>query len=301
MIRKTATAEKQPDLLGAVAPKVAPPPKPIAKVEPKPRTGTKKKTGTAVSTNVERLVPQRRQSLIDMLLEVSKVKDGDVAKTKEILAMIRAEEDRVSERCYNEALLAAQTEIPPIKRDTFNKHTKSFWARLEKISRVVDPIARKHGFSLSYGMETSPLPDHYRVICDVSHRDGHRRRYDADVGMDSKGPKGEGNKSLAQGSGSSITYARRFLKVMIFDVVVEGMDNDGNGAEARRATVIDSEPGEAVVLVSDKQAETLVDLIESKGRTRAAFCKAWQIDKVGDLPAADYQTAIDKLKALKDA
>ena len=282
MSRKSATAVKEQPALFA-EPQTA---KPIAKVEPKP-----KKTGSKLA-----VVTNQPRTLIERLREISDAKD--VVLAREILAMIRSEEDRVAERAFNVAMLAVQSAIPPIKRNSFNKHTKSWWAKLETISKIADPIIHKHGFSLSYGTETSPLPEHYRIICDVSHRDGHRRRYDLDVGMDSKGPKGEGNKSLAQGSISSTTYARRGLKCMIFDIVIEGMDNDGNAQEPRQATVID-QPSDPIVLINDNQAETLVELIESKGRTRAAFCKSWQIDKVGDLPAIDYQTAVEKLKALK--
>lgn len=298
MSRKTATAEKQPDLLGGqtqtkpkqddVA-KVAVSKGQVAKVDPKKPT----------ASNVTKLEPK---TLIDRLREISDKKDVELAR--EILAMIRDEEDRIAERAFNAAMLETQKQIgaaPPIKRKSFNRHTRSFWAKLEDISRQVDPLIHKNGFTISYGGAASRLPDHYCVIADVCHSAGHRRRYEMDVGMDHKGPKGEGTKSLAQGSGSSVTYARRFLKCMIFDVQIEGMDNDGNGADPQRPTVIDAEPGEAVALITDKQAETLVELIEAKGRTRAAFCKAWQIDKVVNLPAADYETAVDKLKALRNA
>lgn len=289
MSRKTATATKeaQPDLLGG------------APQQSKPVATTTRAKPKAKGSDV--VVPLKKEptTLIDRLRQISDAKD--VVLAREILAMIREEEDRKSAQAFNDAMLLAQTEIPPVKRDTFNTHTRSFWAKLEKISRIADPVIRKHGFTLSYGMATSPLPEHYRVVCDVSHRAGHVRRYEADVGMDSKGPKGEGNKSLAQGSGSSVTYARRYLKVMIFDIVIEGEDNDGNGARRRGGgNVID---GEVIVdnsapKITQAQADKLVEGLEACGKSRKDFCSAWRIKAVIDLPAENFQQAWDAVLAM---
>lgn len=231
---------------------------------------------------VAKVVHSQPRTLLDRLREVSNGKD--VAVAREFLAMIRSEEDRTNDRAFDEKMLACQSEIPPVTRSSFNKHTKSHWAKLEKISRVADPIIRKHGFTLSYGMETSPLPDHYRVICDVSNS-GRTRRYQADVGMDSKGPKGEGNKSLAQGSGSSITYARRYLKVMIFDIVIEGEDNDGAGSQVIEGEVIGKK-------VTPTQVAELAKAIGDCGVGVPRFLEKYGIDKVADLPAATFSAAM---------
>lgn len=281
MSRKTSTATAQPDLLGDVVKPALKPKQAVAKAQPKA-----KPKGQVVA------LPRKTDTLIDRLRQISDAKD--VALAREILGMIREEEDRISARAFNGAMLLAQSEIPPITRDSFNKHTESKWAKPEKISRIADPIIRKHGFTLSYGMATSPLAEHYRVLCDVSHRDGHTRRFEADVGMDAKGPQGKGNKSLAQGSGSSVTYARRYLKVMIFDIVIEGEDNDGNGSRADR--VIE---GDVVVMdenvprLTEKQADALIEAIEAAGKSRKDFCGAWKIKTVGDLPAEHFKRAMD--------
>lgn len=260
---KTAVKE-QPDLLIEGTAQT------IIEAEAKPKNGVAK---------IERA---QQKTLLDRLKDVANGKD--VAVAREILAMIRSEEDRAANRAFDEKMLACQEELPPITRSSFNKHTKSHWAKLEKISRIADPIIRKHGFTTSYGMETSPLPDHYRVICDVSNS-GCTRRYHADVGMDSKGPKGEGNKSLAQGSGSSITYARRYLKVMIFDIVIEGEDNDGAGSQVIDGEIIGPK-------VNAKQAADLAAAIDWCGVGVPRFLEKYKIEKVADLPAATFNAAM---------
>lgn len=302
MTRKTAAAVKeavQPDLLGgdrglnATVGAVAASDKHVAKVPPKKK---------ATATGAQVVALKQPTTLLDRLRQISDAKDVVIAR--EILAMIREEEERKSAQAFNAAMLLAQSEIPPITRDTFNKHTNSKWAKLEKISRIADPIIRGHGFTLSYGMATSPLADHYRVVCDVSHRDGHVRRYEADVGMDSKGPKGEGNKSLAQGSGSSVTYARRYLKVMIFDIVIEGEDNDGNRQRGTRT--IDAEAtsyvvDESVPKINQAQIDRLIDAIEDCGVSRKKFCETYEVAKVADLPVALFDTAMKACADFKAA
>lgn len=294
MTRKTATAAKdaQPDLLGgdrglnATVGAVS-----AGSAKAKPVAKAAAKTQLAV-------VQGGTDNLLDSLRRIASLKSGDVAVAKEVLAMIREQEERRAQREFNEAMLACQSDLPPITRDSHNKHTNSKWAKLEKISAIADPIIRRHKFTLSYGMATSPLADHYRVVCDVSHSGGHTRRYEADVGMDSKGPKGEGNKSLAQGSGSSITYARRYLKVMIFDIVIEGEDNDGNrsrpsSSSAANDRVIDGGGAvEGTALLSEAQHDKLVDAIESCGATRQQFCASWEIAKVADLAAEHFDRAM---------
>jgi hypothetical protein len=290
MARKTATAtaEKQPDLLGGHQPEPG----------PKPRRPT---TGSGVAqpaVNKGQLAKVERvpapNALIDQLRQI---KDGkDVAIAKEILAMIREEQDRVAAHAFNASMLKAQQQISAIsiKRKSYNKHTKSWWAKLEDISKQVDPFIRGNGFTLSYGGGASKLPEHYLVVCDVSHADGQTRRYEMDVGMDHKGPKGEGTKTLAQGSGSSVTYARRFLKCMIFDIQIEGMDNDGNRATVVDGTVVEGD----VPLISQKQQDEIVEALEALGKSSLAFCKPWKIEKIADLPAVDFGRAITTLKRL---
>lgn len=295
--RNTATKEPQPDLLGGnnVSAKDVDAFKAADQAKAKPVQKVSA-AGTVVAM-------PRSRTLVDFLQDVVRDKKADVGKVKEVLAMIREEQDRQAAQAFNTAMLAAQTEMPTIKRDSKNKHTGSFWAKLEKISKAVDPISRRHGFTLSYGMATSPLAEHYRIVCDVAHTGGHVRRYDADVGMDHKGPKGEGNKSLAQGSGSSVTYARRFLKVMIFDIVIEGMDDDGNGGRGARvvdAQTIDVSQDDGPK-ISVEQHDNLVEAIEACGATRAQVCKGYRIEKLADLPASAFAEAMEscRLYALK--
>ena len=248
-------------------------------------------------------------SIIEIAKECAMNPLVDAGKMREVIAMAREEQNRIDDRIFQFAKMEVQNKIPPITRDSLNQHTKSKWARLEKISAVADPIIRRNGFSLSYGSADCPLAEHYRITCDVTHTPtGFTKHYWIDVGMDSAGAKGGGTKSLAQGSGSSVTYARRFLKVMIFDINIVGEDFDGsrftvepkqinraNESEAEAsitdkprpaaqsdATVYDADPD--VPKITKAQENQVLDAILDCGVSHAKFKQNYQINEIGDLP-----------------
>ena len=56
------------------------------------------------------------------------------------------------------------------------------------------------------------------VLLDISHPCCHTERYHGDFPADVAGPKGGGNKNPVQGVGSTLSYARRYLKVLALDL-----------------------------------------------------------------------------------
>lgn len=272
----TKTKEAQPDLLGA--PQQAPAPKPPAKSG----HGPKKKAEASTAVAVHK--PAEPRSLLAVIAEASANPNIDVAKMKELLAFKREIEREEKERVLDEAIAAVKAELPDmVNAGSWNRHTKSWWARYEQVSKVIDPIIRKHGLVLSYGMSDSPITDHYRVFCDVTHvASGGKRRYFVDGPSDAAGAKGGGTKSPIQGVKSTITYLQRALKCMVFDVVVGREDRDGQG--------------NAPEAISDEQAETIISICAEKGIDRATFEKAFQ-SSVEDLPATRYKDVLARLKA----
>lgn len=246
-----------------------------------------KKPGTAVAVHR----PQEPKSLLQLASEIARDPKADVAKVKEVLLMIRDQERSVQERAFNSALYAVKEELPPILAASHNSHTKSNWARYEQVSRVADPIIRKHGFVLTFGMADSPIIDHYRVICDVAHRDGFIRRYHLDAPSDAKGPKDGGTKSPVQGVISTATYLQRNLKCMIFDIIIAGKDNDGNrqqaGADLRR--------------IGPEELAKLREELKGADVTDEMFCETFKIAKIEELPLNKMETALARIAQRKAA
>jgi len=204
----------------------------------------------------------------------------DIDKMERLLGMQERILDRQAEMAFNSALAEVQSEMVPIVRDAKNDQTRSNYARLEAINKAITPITTRHGFAMSFGSDVSPMEGHYRVTCRVSHGEGHARDYHADVPADLTGMKGNTNKTATHAFGSTMSYGRRYLKLLIFDIATE--DDDGNQAGAGPT-------------VSPEQFTTLRDLLEQLGTGEDAFLKHYGAASLEQFPAAKFNDGVDLL------
>ena len=197
----------------------------------------------------------------------------DIAKVKELWAMHKEMMDRESAQAFADAMAKAQARIEPIAKDRRNDHTKSMYATLAAITEAVTPIIATEGLAVSFDTfdpvrdkDLPPLEKGWvRVIAIVSHRGGHARKYHLDGPLDDAGKDGTKNKTGIQAMGSTVSYLRRYLVCMIFNVATAD-DNDGNnrsGSEQRM-----SEKALADHLAKMDEGATEADMM-------AAFAKAY--------------------------
>lgn len=213
----------------------------------------------------------------------------NVEKFERMMALYERTTALQAEHAFNAAMHAVQSELPQVVRDADNQHTKSRYARLETISAAIGPVLAKHGFSISFGTAESPLDGHYRIVADVSHG-RHTRRYQADIPADLGGAKGASNKSATHAFGSTMTYGRRYLKCLIFDVVVKGEDDDGNGASRGSGETI-----------TDQQAHRILDMLNEDGADIARFCRFMKVAGVAEIPAKRFDEAVKAIQAARAA
>ncbi|GJD92883.1 ERF family protein [Methylobacterium iners] len=195
---------------------------------------------------------------------------------------------REAETAFNAAMSAAQAELPQVLRRAENSHTNSRYAKLEHIAQAITPIYTKHGFSLSFDTVDCPLAGHYRLVCKVAHAGGFSRSHQADLPADGAGAQGRANKTGIQAFGSTMSYGRRYLTLLVFNVALTNEDNDGN-----RVAPADEGGDE---FVSDEQAETIRRLI---GETRSdvnRFLGFIGAESISDIPASKFQFAVNQLK-----
>lgn len=153
----------------------------------------------------------------------------DVDKMERLFAMHERMEARAAEQAFNAALAAAQSEMPLIGKDRHNTQTNTDYATLDAINAQIVPVYTRHGLALSFDTTDSPLADHVRVVCRVTHTGGHSQTYTHDNPLDLTGIGGKVNKTATHGRGSAITYARRYLTLLIFNLRT-GYDDDGNSS-----------------------------------------------------------------------
>jgi hypothetical protein len=156
------------------------------------------------------------------------------------------------------------------------------YAPLEEIDKHLRPLLLEEEMDLSYS-------DEPREHCWILIR-GRLKHLPGGHFEDSFMPAPldtSGDKSSVQGVGSTNSYLRRYIACNIFNIVVIGDDDDGNGGA-----------------IDEDQTNTLLDLIK-KARAGPKFLKymrAKSIDEAGSLEAAvatiasrDYRKAITTL------
>ena len=156
---------------------------------------------------------------------------ADVDTLERLFALRERDDAAVARRAFFTAMQAVQTEAPRVVKDSKNTQTGSAYAKLESIAKAIRPVYTAHGFSLSYGTEDSPREGYVRITCDVMHVGGHMVPRHVDMPLDDVGIKGNVNKTPTHAHGSTISYGRRYLVLMAFDIVMAGEDDDGNAAD----------------------------------------------------------------------
>lgn len=173
-------------------------------------------------------VSEETKMMMQMIEQVALNPDADVEKLRAVMDMKMQMFNRGAEIEFNAAMALAQSEMEPVVARSRNDQTNSNYAKLEHIIEQISPIWSKHGFAITFGSGDSPREGWYRVECEVSHRAGHSKKYHADLPPDTVGIKGSVNKTPIHGFGSTMSYGRRYLTCLVFNIPIEHEDNDGN-------------------------------------------------------------------------
>ncbi len=168
------------------------------------------------------------KNIISLIGKMAENPDVDVEKMAKLVELQEHIYDKQAEIAYSNAMQELQQEIPTIEALSTNPQTHSKYAKLEHINKIITPIYTKHGFSLSFGMAECPIENWFRTTCTIRHKLGHSVKEFIDLPLDDKGIKGSTNKTPVHAAGSSNSYARRYLTVMVFNLTVGGEDLDGN-------------------------------------------------------------------------
>lgn len=227
------------------------------------------------------IAPGNATSLLQAITQAASNPATDIEKMERLFAMHQKMVAQEAEAAFNGAMARAQAGIQPIVNNSKNEFTKSAYADLSAINKIIVPLYTAEGLSISFDTETKndadPIPaGMQRTIAIVSHASGHSRRHHIDLPPDDVGSQGKVNKTGVQAAGSTNSYARRYLTRMIFNLSTED-DDDGNGK------------GDVAKSMDEQTRSNLEEAIEIL-EDRATADKLWaQIaaacDKANDLAA----------------
>ncbi|WP_280569903.1 ERF family protein [Chromohalobacter sp. 296-RDG] len=213
---------------------------------------------------------QDSTAIIQVIERAALNPDVDIDKMERLLQMQERVLDRQALMAYSAAMAAMQTELPSIAER--GQGNNGHYATLEDIVDTVRPIMQKHGFAVSFRIQTQERA--IQVTGVLMHQDGHREETSMLLPADVSG-----NKNAVQAFGSSTSYGKRYVLCALLNITTRGQDDNGHAAVS-------------VTRVTAFQASQIRQLM---GACPTAT-QEWFVGKYGDakqVPRSDF----DKLRA----
>jgi hypothetical protein len=202
-----------------------------------------------------------------------------VSVVERLCALKKEQDAQNAKRDFAAAFVDLQAEMPMIKAEKAvpNKDgsVRYHYAPYEDIMRQVNPLLKKHGFTLSFS--TKVETPRVTAICTLMHRSGHERTNEYAVRIGS-GPPGS---SETQADGAAYSYAQRGALCDCLGVVTSGRDNDARLIGAN---------------VTDDQAEDLRQRVAATGTNEKTFLSYAGATSFENVPAERYAELVNILK-----
>jgi hypothetical protein len=171
-------------------------------------------------------------SLMTFIERAARDDSFDINKFEAMLRMHRELADQQARQAFNAAMARVEADIGPVLRDRLNPGVNRKYATLEAMDAVARPVYVEHGFSVRFGCAPAPKADWMRITCTVSHEAGYSEQNYLDGPVDIQ--QGARARSQVQAVGSTITYLRRYLLQMAFNIVLSDDEADDDGEATRR-------------------------------------------------------------------
>jgi len=225
-------------------------------------------------------------AILSIIQKVASDPNSDVDKMERLMVMHVDMVERDAVQSYKKSMAICQEEMPTVVKDAENKQTNSSYAKFESILITTQSTYTRNGFALSFGTDISPIETYIRVTCEVMHNAGHSKHYFLDLPPDGSGIKGTANKTGVHAAGSTLSYGRRYLFCMIFNIAVAEEDKDGNPP---------TQP-----TVTPEQVKKLIGAAKAVGEDYDYICKKARVNKVEELWAVRYDACMNHLKSLME-
>jgi hypothetical protein len=285
------------DLLGEPEMSVTEPkPKRTRAARPRPEEtpGARLAGGEAAAVATAAAPPQNMLALIGV--QPKDLPSIDVDKLERLMAFQERMMARQAEIDFNEAKARVKAALVDLRitrsksvrydinksRPALGKEEAFKYAPLEAIGEILAPLEAAEDLECSY--TTSPRQGEgggLVITQKLKHKGGHFELCEIPLPLDTSG-----GKSNIQGYGSTISFARRYLKCMGYDLVIVGEDDDGSGG-----------------FIAGDQVENLrrlVGLVHAKNNrfTEETFCRYLKVASLTleELPQFKLRQAVSVLE-----
>lgn len=228
-------------------------------------------------------IPQATSSnqLLAVLSRMMADPSVDIERIERGAALYERALARDAEADFNRAMASAQAAMRRIQTDAKNDQTKSKYATYAAVDEIARPVYGAQGFSLSFDTGEGATEGCNRILCYVSHG-SHTRTYHIDMPADGKGARGGDVMTKTHATGAAMTYGRRYLLSMIFNLVV-GEDTDGNTPEHGAGPLNPAELAQIEELVTEAKVNPEL------------FASLFQVKELSAIPSAKFENARLKL------
>lgn len=235
----------------------------------------------------EETMPVVQKSPVVEMTQMLLSKDVKPEDLEKMLVIYERDQANQARKAYHEAMSKVHCKIAPVVATHANTQTNSVYADLKDIILAVQPAYSSEGFSVSFDEGDGAPEGHVRILAYVTHSLGHKETYKYDMPLDGKGLRGNANMTLIHGKASSMSYGRRYLQCMIFNIPTG--DDDGNAAGAAVEECID-----------DAQLGQIKDYVDNfKEFDKAKFLEYMKVESLEAMPKSTFSRAMIALESKK--
>lgn len=222
-------------------------------------------------------VAQQDMSMASRIVELASMPDFDVAKLDKLMDLQEREMKRLAKIAFNKDFTSMQSEITTVTKSKQGHNYK--YATLEDIVDIVRPTLEKHGFAVSFGVNTT---SDIIVTCTLMHKEGHSIETTMQLPADKTG-----SKNAVQAIGSSVSYAKRYTLSSLLNIATRD-DDDAQAAMQQDQRTI-----------TRGQSQTLESKYEKLPKERQEKFDSWLsslgANSISEVKASQFNTVLANL------
>ena len=221
-------------------------------------------------------------TIYDVFASMARDPSIEPARIAQLMELHERAERREAERQFISAMTRLQPRLPRITKDgkiDLGRGKPLTFAKYETLDEAIRPLYTEEGFSITFGTKPGRTEKELEITATLSHAGGHSRTESMPLPMD----QGPGRNAL-QAVGSTISYGRRYLLGMLFNLITVGDDNDGQSQG----------------FISEQQTNTILDMFagcEMDQQSQSKFLELMQSESVSEIQKRDYPKAMSLLQA----
>ena len=235
-------------------------------------------------------VPAAAEDSFLTIFQVSTEKGYEPAFIEKMMELQERNDKNNARKAFFDDFANCKAEMPPVKKDKYNKFFDSWYTSLGMLLDTYNPILGRYGLVLQF---PSPEQDDksMTVECRLIHRLGHSESVSMKGPIDTAAigkQSGQRSRNPMQDLKSTFTYLRSVTCESILGVAgTEGtVNDDGNGAG-----------GGEVKYITEAQVDELKKLSRERTINGPKFLKHFKVESLDEIPATRFAEALQVMKS----